>query len=55
MSDLLLALALAALNGCVAVLNAQAYGKTGEDRDLYATIAWAGSMLYWLYRAEAGA
>lgn len=37
-------------NAVVALLNARAYGKTADTRDLAATIAWGGSTAYWLFR-----
>jgi hypothetical protein len=37
-------------NAIVALLNAHAYGKTADTRDLAATIAWGGSTAYWLTR-----
>lgn len=37
-------------NGVVAVLNAYAYVKSADTRDLVASIVWAGSMAYWLVR-----
>ena len=41
---------LSVANGIVAVLNARAYGRTAETRDLAAAVAWAGSTAYWLVR-----
>ena len=50
MVDVAFPAALFAANGVVAVLNAHAYGKSADTRDLAATIAWAGSTAYWLIR-----
>ena len=50
MADVAFPAVLFAANGVVAVLNAHAYGKTADTRDLAATIAWAGSTAYWLIR-----
>lgn len=57
MVDVWFPAALFAVNAAVALLNAHAYGKTADTRDLAATIAWAGSTAYWLIRLvlEAGA
>lgn len=41
---------LAALNAIVAALNAKAYHETHRASDLWATVAWVGSMLYWMIR-----
>lgn len=41
---------LAALNAIVAALNAKAYAETHRASDLWATVAWLGSMGYWMIR-----
>lgn len=51
MTDAAWCATLAALNAVVAYLNARAYGRTGELRDLWAAVAWLGSTAYWLVRA----
>ena len=50
MVDIAFPSVLAGANAVVAVLNASAYGDTGETRDLAATVAWFGSTIYWLIR-----
>ena len=50
MSDVAFPAVLAVANAVVAVLNARAYGRSAETRDLAATIAWAGSTAYWMLR-----
>ena len=50
MTDIAFPAVLAGANAVVAVLNASAYGDTGETRDLAATVAWFGSTIYWLIR-----
>ena len=41
---------LAAANGYVAALNYVAWTKSREKRDAMATVAWFGSMAYWIVR-----
>jgi len=50
MVDVAFPAVLFAANGVVAVLNAHAYGRSADTRDLAATIAWVGSTAYWLIR-----
>lgn len=45
-------LALGVANAIVAVMNAVAYAETLDVRDAVSSIAWFGSMAYWLWKAS---
>ena len=46
----LMSLVLAMANGAVAALNCVTWAETHEARDAIASVAWFGSMAYWLFR-----